>query len=104
MVQDMIPVVEQSREGSGLEHYLDDHLIWGWREALVGIGIKAEDGDAGAAKVAEAFEEWVFSLCRNRSDEIRKSARLNVISMAEFAKEHETPRRGRPCFSRGTPS
>ena len=97
MTQDPIPLIgqtlEQSRADPGLEQYLDDHLIWGWRESLVSIGIKAENGDLQAGKVAEAFEEWVFTLCRNRKNETRKSAPPNVIAMAEFANDHKASRR-----------
>jgi hypothetical protein len=84
--------LEQSRDDPGLEQYLDDHLIRGWRQSLVSIGIKAENGDTGAGKVADAFEEWVFALCGNRENENPKSARRNVISMAEFT-DHKAPRR-----------
>jgi hypothetical protein len=67
-------------------------LICGWRESLVSIGIKAENGDAEAGKVAEAFGDWVFALCRHPS-ESRKSAQPNVISMTEFAEARRAPRR-----------
>jgi hypothetical protein len=69
MAQDPIQPIgrtlEQSRGDRGLEQYLDDHLICGWRQSLVSIGIKAENGDLEAGKVADAFEDWVFTLCRS---------------------------------------
>jgi hypothetical protein len=83
--------LEQSRDDPGLEQYLDDHLIWGWRQCLGSIGIKAENGDLDTEKVAEAFKEWVFALCRNRKNETRKSVRLNDIALVEFAKDYEAP-------------
>jgi hypothetical protein len=89
MAQDPIQPIgrtlEQSRGDRGLEQYLDDHLICGWRQSLVSIGIKAENGDLEAGRVADAFEDWVFTLCRRRKVETRRSVRLNVISLAEFA-------------------
>jgi hypothetical protein len=77
----------------GLEQYLDDHLIWGWRQSLVSIGIKAENGDPEARRVADAFEDWVFTLCRRRKNETCKAVRLNVISLAEFSKDYGARRR-----------
>lgn len=85
--------LEQSRGDPGFEQYLDDHLIWGWRQSLVSIGIKAENGGPEAGKVADAFENWVFTLCRRRKHEARKSVRLNVISLAEFANDYKAPQR-----------
>ena len=97
MAQDpILPIgrtLERSRGDPGLEQYLDDHLICGWRQSLVSIGIKAENGDTEAGKVADAFENWVFALCRRRKNEARKSVRLNVISLAEFAGDYKAPLR-----------
>jgi len=97
MAQDPIQptgrTLEQSSGDRGLEQYLDDHLICGWRQSLVSIGIKAENGDLEAGKVADAFEDWVFTLCRRRKDETRKSVRVNVISLAEFAGDYKASQR-----------
>jgi hypothetical protein len=96
MVQDPVPLIgrtlaEATADG-GLEQYLDDHLIRGWRESLVTIGIKAENGDAEARKFAEAFGDWVFALCRDRTNQNRKSALRKVVSMTEFAEARRAPR------------
>ena len=49
---------EESRADAGLERYLDGRSI----------RIKAERGELNARRVADAFEEWVLALCRNRLD------------------------------------
>jgi hypothetical protein len=97
MVQDPTKSIgqtlEQSSDNAGIEQYLDDHLILGWRQSLVNIGIKAEDGDPEAKKVADAFEEWVFTLCRRRKNESHSSVRLNVISLAQLGNGHKARQR-----------
>jgi hypothetical protein len=47
---------EESRADAGLERYLDGNSI----------RIKADCGELDARRVADAFEEWVLALCRNR--------------------------------------
>ncbi|ACK52062.1 hypothetical protein Msil_3153 [Methylocella silvestris BL2] len=91
MAQDLIQFIARKPNlaiDPDLQSYLDDHLIPGWRQALVSIGIKAENGDADAAKVASAMTAWVAALCRKRNRKSRRAklvgAGLNVISMAKF--------------------
>ncbi len=91
MAQNLIPFIARKpilAIDPDLQNYLDDHLIRGWRQCLVGIGIKAENGDAEAAKVANAMTAWIAALCRKRNRNRRKAklvgAGANVISMAKF--------------------
>jgi hypothetical protein len=59
MAQELIgQTAEESRADAGLERYLDGRSI----------RITAERGELNARKVADAFEEWVLALCRNRLD------------------------------------
>jgi hypothetical protein len=91
MAQDLIPFTPRKPNlaiDPDLENYLNHHLIRGWRQSLISVGIKAENGDAEAAKVAGAMTAWVATLCRKRNKKSRRAASvgvgLNVISMAKF--------------------
>ncbi|PNG27910.1 hypothetical protein CR492_03205 [Methylocella silvestris] len=91
MAQNLIPFIARKPNlatDPDLQNYLDHHLIRGWRQSLVSIGIKAENGDGDAAKVAIAMAAWVAALCRRQKRESRRAALVGaggaVISLAKF--------------------
>ncbi|PNG25721.1 hypothetical protein [Methylocella silvestris] len=91
MAQNLIPFIARKPNlvtDPDLQNYLDRHLIPGWRQFLISVAIKADTGDAEAAKLSAAMRAWVATLCRRRNIKNRKAkiaaAGVNVISMAKF--------------------